>query len=501
MRGFKGTLTNLVTADPGFMVANWLRDTLSSWVTVGNVDFTPMVDAVGSMSDIWKGGRDSVYAKVMMAGGSGGGFYDVNDGDIARSIGGGKATIVSSPRKAWEMLRRLGNVSEQSNRIAVARGVMAKGGSLAEAAYQAQDVTNFTMRGDYKAVRLLTATVPFMNARLQGLYRLYRGARDNPMQFFLRGSVVMAATLALLARNQDDERYEELPDWQKDIYWHFFIGDMHYSIPKPFEAGVIFGSMPERMVRAMTGKDDLSRDTGNYILRTISDTFAMNPIPQAFKPLIEQWANKQMFGGRAIIPFYQKHLEPEAQYKPWTSDTARLIADLMPDFMPPGMRSPDRIQHLIRGYLGTIGGYALSGTDIISNKLAGYPSRPALKFRDLRPVRRFVSNTDEVRGSKYEDLLWDGLEKANAVFSTANSYARQGRLDAARDLRREKGDWLVARGQLNSVAKIVRKINERERQVLNSRMESEAKREALMRLRKQKSELLRNTVPDIYLAL
>ena len=62
--------------------------------------------------------------------------------------------------------------------------------------------------------------VPFMNARIQGLDKVYRGAKDNPKAFVVRGSILMAASLALLARNWDDERYEELEEWDKDTYFH-----------------------------------------------------------------------------------------------------------------------------------------------------------------------------------------------------------------------------------------------------------------------------------------
>ncbi|MEI7308699.1 LPD38 domain-containing protein [Pectobacterium carotovorum] len=37
-----------------------------------------------------------------------------------------------------------------------------------------------------------------------------------------------------MALSWDDERYEELPDWDKDAYWHVWIGDQHVRFPKPF---------------------------------------------------------------------------------------------------------------------------------------------------------------------------------------------------------------------------------------------------------------------------
>jgi len=498
MRGFKTTLTTWVTTDPGFMMANFMRDVLSSWVTSGEVDFTPLVDSVKNMGDIWTGDRDSVYAKVMMAGGSGGGFYDVHPGDVTKTMMEQTgATVLNSPSKVWRAWMRVGNVSEQANRIAIAQAVLKRGGSMSEAAFLAQDVTNFTMHGDFKALRVLTQTVPFLNARIQGLYRLYRGGRDNPTKFFMRGMAVVGATVALLARNWDDERYEELADWQKDIYWHVFIGDQHFAIPKPFEAGVIFGSLPERMIRLTAGRDQLG-ETAKYLTKTVGETFAMNPIPQAFKPLIEQWANKSFFTGRDIIPFYQTGLIPEAQYRHYTSDTARLVADLMPDFAPEWMRSPTRIESLVRGYLGTMGMYVMSATDVVSNKVGGFSPPAASGLADLPPVRRFVRGSGP-QPTRYETMLWDSMKEVDAIFSSIRVYERTGQQEQASEMLQENRELLGNRDALQRVANAVRDLNDAEKQIQFSLMPPEEKRRRLDAIQTQKNQLLRQSIPILYL--
>ncbi|MEX2964440.1 LPD38 domain-containing protein [Microbulbifer sp. TYP-18] len=57
---------------------------------------------------------------------------------------------------------------------------------------------------------------------------------------------MFSAVLALL--NDDDERYQSPPDWEKDAYWHFFGGEHHFRLPKPFEIGISAGTIPERMM-------------------------------------------------------------------------------------------------------------------------------------------------------------------------------------------------------------------------------------------------------------
>ena len=55
-----------------------------------------------------------------------------------------------------------------------------------------------------------------------------------------------AATAVYLAF-RDDERYRKLEDWDKDTYYHFWLGNEHFRLPKPFEVGAIFNTIPERM--------------------------------------------------------------------------------------------------------------------------------------------------------------------------------------------------------------------------------------------------------------
>ncbi|MEO8755683.1 MAG: LPD38 domain-containing protein, partial [Casimicrobiaceae bacterium] len=244
--GAKRLLTHAVTAHPHFIIANFIRDTLATWVQ------SPL--KIGVLTGAFKGFRDVMkndpdFQAIMAAGGGGGAIYDTDPKSIRtllarklpeNQVNGFLSTIVS-PKKLWTFYRQVQVAAENANRLRVYRATKANGGSDAEAAYQARDVLNFSMRGDHVAVQALTMSVPFLNARLQGLYRLQRGYKQNRAAFLLRGGMLMAATLALMFVNHDDERYEELQEWDRDAYWHTWIGDQHWRIPKPFEVGSLFG--------------------------------------------------------------------------------------------------------------------------------------------------------------------------------------------------------------------------------------------------------------------
>lgn len=432
----KSLLTRMVTIDPAFMMANWMRDTISAWVT-SDANFVPVLDSIRAMGDILheKGG----YIDMMMSGSGGGGFYDLSGGNVTsamrKELSRGRQHW---GRSIWQGYKKLGAASENSNRLAIANRILAKGGSLAEAMYQAQDIMNFTMSGDYDAVKFLIRVVPFMNARMQGLYRLARGARDHPVGFTIKGMALMAATFALLARNWDDDDYERLEGYQKDINYNFFVDGDLFIIPKPFEVGLIFSTIPERLMRSLLGRDDLevSRDS---LLRGVATTLAFNPVPQLFKPILEQYANWNIFLGRNIENMSIQRLEHKYRATPYTSQAAQRIGRMMPDWSGP-LQSPARIQHIVRAYIGTVGLYTLSAADALV-RLADkdLPPMPERKWYERPVLSRFIKGkAATARYNKYTQKMYDVIDESNKAQSTFAMLIRQGRLEEAKTLMKER---------------------------------------------------------------
>jgi hypothetical protein len=422
-RGSKKILTGSITIDPAFMLANFVRDTLSTWVQ-SDASMHPVVDAVKGLKASWS--EDSALMQMMMAGAGGGGYYDSAPADIrklvAQKIPAGEVNAfmnsIVSPKKLWRVWHKIGSASENANRIAVFKAVLSNGGTLAEAAYQARDVLNFGMRGDYGAMKWITETVPFMNARIQGLYRLFRGARDNKKAFMMKGAMLMAATMALAAANDDRPEYEDLKEFDKDLYWHLFVGGEHFRIPKPFEVGALFATIPERAWRGLSGRDS-GKLVWQRMFAMMADTFAFNPIPQAVKPIIEQYANKSMFTGAPIVGQAEQNLQPEAQFTPWTSATMRELAVAMPDWAPEWIRSPRRLEAAVRGYFGALGMYAVGVSDQVVREGMGYPEAPGRKIYDYPVVQRFLSDPNP-RTTKYADMMYQMIsEKQRCVMNSS----------------------------------------------------------------------------------
>ncbi len=249
----KRLLTNMVTSVPGFWVRNFIRDTLSTWMSVhpeinGQTLHGSMYEA---MKNLATGVESEDHWKLMMAGGGSGGFYEINPDNVRSKLMPAEykhryQRAIDESRNAWNWWQKQGSRFENGNRLAVFKDAIDKGASVSEAAHQAQDVLNFTKKGKWQATRIMIATIPFLNARIQGLDRLARGGIQNPSAMMVRGAIYTSAAMLLHSLFADDERYKRLPNHEK-LTWHHFWDEEgnHYRIPKPFEMGAIFATVPQ----------------------------------------------------------------------------------------------------------------------------------------------------------------------------------------------------------------------------------------------------------------
>jgi hypothetical protein len=218
-------LTRLVTADPAYMIANLMRDSAAAWA-MGH-DVTPVMSTMKGLASAL---GNSPSAMALIAGGAmGHERYRPMAGGFRKAMQDpSKVTVLNSAKAVGRAIEKLTNASEQANRIAIYDAAIAKGLGPAEALRQSQDLLNFSMRGDNKAINFFLDTVPFLNARVQGLYKLGRAAVENPKTMLLRGGMLTAAALALWSINKDNPEYQKLEEWDKQYATHFWSW-AHYS--------------------------------------------------------------------------------------------------------------------------------------------------------------------------------------------------------------------------------------------------------------------------------
>ncbi|MCX2533693.1 hypothetical protein OQ486_09410 [Plesiomonas shigelloides] len=505
----KRILTATVTAMPDFMLRNFIRDAMQAW-TIDRHGFKFGIDSLRGIRKTWK--AEGGTLDMLFAGGSFMGGY-MNDtesmaGNIRRvmrkkgmtpeQIAQYERSIVTSAVEAkeklfgaWEKYRSVGDAIENANREAVYDAAMRAGKSKAEAIFEAKDLMDFSMMGNARLMMYLSDILPFFNARMQGLSKLGRSIRDNPKLIAQRGGAIALASVALALLNADDERYEELPDNEKDLYWHVFLGDEHIRIPKPFEIGVLFGTVPERMTRTFITGNDSGKKLAERILWGVGETLSMNPVPQVVKPGMEVFFNYDMFRAAPIESMSDLNVKPEARYNENTSETLRAVGEAT------GM-SPKKMEHLVRGYFGTMGMWVMGISDMVTRNVSSeYGDSPAWRQDDIAVVGSFFRGSAPAKSTQFMTEFYDVLQKAEQLNSTVRQYRQEGRNEEADDIMSDPDNLalLKRRKHLNNVQKQIRQLKAQIELVQRDRLLNEdEKRERIDRMMATRNKLVSQAV-------
>ncbi|MFQ2440564.1 LPD38 domain-containing protein [Aeromonas caviae] len=502
----KRLLTAGVTASPEFMLRNFLRDSLSSWA-ISKDGFKPVIDSIKGVKKTLA--MEGSTLDVMFSGASFlGGYVNGNDqtamadsvrkslrrkgmtpeqiAKYEKSIVRNAAQVKGVVADVWDKYSRYGEALENANREAVYEAAIKAGKSHAQAAFESKDLMDFSMLGAARFIQGASMVLPFFNARIQGLGKLSRELRDNPREIAKRAGMITAMSLGLLALNWDDERYEELPDWDKDANWHFFIGDQHFRIPKPFEIGVMFGTIPERMARAMGGKDT-GAQFGKAVARAVGETFALNPTPQIVKPLVESYFNYDAFRGGPIENAQDLAVQAEARYNEQTSLMMRELGEAT------GM-SPKKLEHLLIGYTGTIGSYVMAAADGLIR--AGTPGESASwRADEILLVKAVYRGSGPAKSTQHMEEFYRMLNEVNQLKRTVDQYRSEGLTDKANELLNEQGGILKSRRSLSQTQQQVRVVRNKIELIQRDRtMSADEKRRRIDGLLSRRNDLVYQAV-------
>lgn len=507
-RTFKRILTTGVTASPDFILRNFIRDAAHAWM-INKDGFALGKDSIKGMRDALR--EDQDYRDLMFAGGSfQGGYVHGADPEASAQIirralekkgftreqqEAYLGSLVNTPAKAaamlkqgWQKYRELGDKVENANRLSTYKAALAAGKSKRQAAFEAKDLMDYSLRGNFAAAQWFTDVVPFLNARLQGLYKLGRAVKGDKSllarEVAMKGAYIALFSLLLAGLNDDDERYQELQDWDKDMHWHIFLGEGHFRIPKPFELGLIFGTVPERLLHALTGSQG-GEDLAKAVSHGVFQTLAFNPVPQFYQPIRELQANRNFFRDMPIEDMADEGKLPEARYDERTSALSRALGQLTGPAL--GL-SPKQLDHLVMGYTGTLGGYVLSMSNFIAGAFSDAP-RPALHAGDV-PVLKVLYQGDAVRSTQYQVEFYDMLQEAEQLHRTIRSYREEGKLDQAAMLIEANRDKLRHRPALGLARKQLGNIRQKmDRVYRDTSMDAATKRAQLNGLQRQANQV------------
>lgn len=498
MAPFKRLLTFGVTVNPTFKIRNLIRDSLSA-IAQSDLSYNPLENVAKG----WKAtAKDSqTYASMLASGGiiKFGTQENTNQlrGQIER-LGGtmldkqGFDKLKDQMRSLWEVYEEFGDRTENVNRTALYERLRTKGLSHVEASFQARDLMDFSMSGKWETVRFLAQTVPFLNARLQGLYKLGRAAGEDPRRFAAMAGAVSMASLGLLAAYADDDDWKKREDFDRDNFWWFKIGDKAFRIPKPFEVGAI-GTVAERTAELMMSEEMTGKRFGQRISDMVFNTFAMDPTPQAIKPFLNVYANKDSFSGRAIEGMADERLRPQDRYNERTSEVARLLGSWgLPDPVRlakgeySGL-SPKQVDFLLRGYFGWLATVSTTATDTIARPMLDRGERPSMRLRDTFLAGNFIEELPS-GSSRYVTTMYEQAKGVEQAWASHQAAIKSGDIELARSIQEEEGPKLRNRMAINAAKQQMAELGQRAKKIEGDRlMTGEIKRERLTQIEQQRN--------------
>ena len=473
------TLRAGATLSPEFIARNPIRDQFSAFIfSMGGRGYVPLYDLAKGAFGV--GLKREGYWEWLKSGGANSALVSIDRNYIENlvrkmsdpSLGGTLKNVARSP---LEPLRAMSELMENATRVGEFMRQRGRGASLAEAGYASREVTLDFQRIGAK-MQGLNAIIAFFNAQAEGVDRMFRSMKEQPLGFTAKvGASITLPSVYLWWANKDDPRMKEIPRWQKDIFWIVPTDNWQpisaadaqraptgftrkkndgtweinkgniWRIPKPFELGVLFGSVPERILDAYYAKDPKAfKNVG----KSLVSAFLPNFVPQAVSPLIEQYANHSLFTDRPLIPRYLEGVLPQEQANPYTSDTAKIAGKVIANI--PGVSSyfgldksgsaaaPIMVENYIRAWTGGLGTHALSLSDaaLRGAGITPTPILPTLTNADKTGIKAFAVRFPEAGANSIQDF-YEEFNKRQSVKKTADYLRKSGESGRAQDLMRD----------------------------------------------------------------
>jgi len=384
--------------------------------------------------------------------------------------------------KVWDgsvgFMEKLASASETVNRVQVYKNVLKDmrntGMSAEEAKATALYATmqypvNFDTRGSGQIASWVASYLPFVSASSQGTDVFYRHIRDivrtgktrtlpsgrviggKQMSSPLQKSMIEASKTALYQSIGFGAVYSLLmaafgwEEWKKlrleERYRTLLVpipvaGGGMMKIPVPPTLGAISLMIPAALAESIKGHEN-GAEIAKSMAAFFAGMFTFDPTPQFIRPAIEVATNKNFFTWRPIENESLQKLPPQYRYDERTNLLSRYMSKFLNEVAIP--ISPVQFEHLVRGYLGTLGVFAnelISQTVDIKSQDEPERFRPFTDPHLLPGIGKIFLDPDVDRKAidDYYAIRNAATQAANALKIEAASEEFQSNPEALREM-------------------------------------------------------------------
>lgn len=432
---------------PDFLFKNPIRDQMEMFYNTKN-GYTPFVDLLKGLSSVIK--KDEMFQEYVRSGGAASNEMSIGQEYIKRLIKETEGKTMwqsmkdakSDPKSLWglarnvvmspiDMLAHASGVLENATRLGEYARARAAGKSITTAGKEtARGTLDFSRTGDITGA--LNQIAPFFNVKIQAMDRIIEAAKDNPIQF---ASKVVATSVipavALWVHNSQDQRYADIPKWQKQVFWIYMGDTFTYKWPKS-GTDILISSSIESFLDFSQHAD---ANTLADLVASLAGNMIPDPTPTALVAPVEQFANRSKFTGSPIIPQSLEAVLPEYQYKVYTSEVAKGIGRIIgtiPKIKFTSFASPLVIDNYIRQAVGSMGVYAVKIIDksLAASGITNPPIAPATQLSEIPVVKQFIDRTRPTMGAPVIGEFYDAYSKQQMFKASLNKLIKDGNRDA-----------------------------------------------------------------------
>ncbi|MBQ4263142.1 MAG: hypothetical protein IJB83_02720 [Bacilli bacterium] len=305
--------------------------------------------------------------------------------------------------KFVQKIQSLNHAVEMAPRLAEFISSIESGDSVQTAMYNAAEITTNFKRGGETTKKVNKYFSNFLNASVQGFDKQFRnftgqnGAKGYINLLLKATAFGIAPSLLNHLLLEDDEEYEELPDYIKDNYYLFKTNDEgdFIRIPKGRVVSV-FGNAARRTIEYANGDKKAFK---GYLSNVATNVAPNNPLESNVLSTFTQVATNKSWNKSDIVPQRLQNLPAAEQFDEKTDEISKWIGRTF-------NISPKKVNYILDQYSGVFG-------DVFLPMMT--PQAEQNPFTSAFTVN---STTTNKYSSEFYDVKDELTEKSNSVNAT-----------------------------------------------------------------------------------